>query len=81
MFEDDTYLVFSIDKLSNLKAHVKLRLVWIIDWCRFNKLSLNPSKRSYMSITHQNVENNPFVSLGRYNIQRVKDFKYLGINS
>ena len=44
MFADDTCLTYVHENLQILESHVNSRLAKILDWCRFNKLSLNPTK-------------------------------------
>ena len=47
LFADDTCLTYVGDDLSSLAEHVNERLALIADWCRSNKLSINPTKSEY----------------------------------
>ena len=51
----------------------------VYDWCIYNKLSLNPTKCSYMLITPKHVTEEPVLVLGGETVLRVTDFKYLGL--
>ena len=79
MFADDTCLVYAGDDLSSLTDQVNERLAVVFDWCCYNKLSLNPSKCSYMFFTNKIVIDDPVICLDSNHINRAKEFKYLGI--
>ena len=79
MFADDTCLTFLGDNLETLTERVNQRLYEVADWCRFNKLSLNPSKCCYMLITPRIIQSDPLVTLYDQPLSRVKTTKYLGI--
>ena len=51
----------------------------LIDWCRFNKLALNPSKCEYMLLTNKHVVHQPNIHLNGELLKRAHIFKYLGI--
>ena len=80
MYADDTCLMYVGDDLTLLTEHVNHRLEVIADWCRFNKLSLNPDKCSYMLMTNKNILSDPVITLGGCLVSRVSECKYLGIN-
>ena len=79
MFADDTCLIYTGDNIDNLTNRVNDRLSTVFDWCCYNKLSLNPSKCSYMLFTNRNVENDPKIELDGKKLDRAVEFKYLGI--
>ena len=79
MFADDTCLVYAGDDLSSLTDQVNERLAVVFDWCCYNKLSLNPSKCSYMLFANKIVIDDPVICLDSNHINRAKEFKYLGI--
>ena len=79
MFADDTCLLYTGTNLVELTARVNARLNTIFDWCCCNKLSLNPSKCSYMLFTNKNVTNDPIIKMNGNVISRDRVYKYLGI--
>ena len=79
MFADDTCLCYSGHCLEELTRHVNRRLAVIYEWCASNKLSLNPAKCKFMLFTDKNVENDPIILLNASPVERVKNFKYLGV--
>ena len=52
MYDDDTTVVYVGEDLSMLKSHVNSFLEKFLDWCRFNKMALNPNKCEYMLIAN-----------------------------
>ena len=79
-FADDTCLVYLGDDLSSLEQHVNTLLSGILDWCRFNKLSINPSKSEYIIVTNKTLEFEPRIVLGNDIICRRNSVKYLGLH-
>ena len=80
MFADDTCLTYFGENIDELIGHVNERLSLIYEWCCFNKLSLNASKCKFMVFSNKpyNVQNCS-VLLGSHSIERVSNFKYLGV--
>ena len=64
-----------------LNEHMNSRLQQIFEWFNCNKLSLNPAKSAFMTVTNDIVVNRPkfFISTGP--IKEVDSFKYLGIHA
>ena len=81
MFADDTCLTYAGDNLPQLVEYVNKRLELIYEWCCYNKLSLNASKCKFMIFTNKKYDNQnlPPIKLGNDCIDRVTNFKYLGI--
>ena len=79
-FADDTCHIYVHENLRTLKSHVNTRLAKILDWCRFNKLSLIPLKSQLMLITTKLVPTSPRVFLGSDEIICKNSVKYLGLN-
>ena len=61
LFADETCLIYVHDDLSALVDHVKLRLGKILDWCRYNKRSLNPTKTEFMLVTNRHYSISPSI--------------------
>ena len=78
-FADDTCLVYVHSDLEYLVSHVNERLSIILDWCRYNKLSLNPSKSEFMLLTHRPISREPEIFLGTDPVRRQESVKYLGL--
>ena len=64
MYADDTPVVYVGEELSVLESHVNRVLVKFLDWCRFNKMALNPNKCEYMLLTNKCVAHEPSILLG-----------------
>ena len=80
MFADVTCLAYTGNDLNILTIHINNRLIAILDWCRFNKLSLNPRKCNYMLVSNKIAETYPDIYLGQTEVEiRVSNFKNLGI--
>ena len=80
MYADDTALVYVGKELTDLQNHVNDMLLKVVDWCRFNKMALNPSKCEFMLFTNKHVLNEPVIRLGNDVLQRTYSFKYLGVH-
>ena len=80
LFADDTCLIYIGDDLDSLVHHVNDRLSSILDWCRYNKLSINPSKSENMIVTNLDIPTEPNIYLGSDRISRRKYVKYLGMH-
>ena len=78
LYADDTAVVFVGDDLEELVRHVNNKLRRISDWCKFNKLALNPTKSEFMLITNRKIENIPKLYIDQDEIKRVDTVKYLG---
>ena len=64
MYADDTTVVYVGEFLSVLESNVNSFLVQFLDWCRFNKMALNPNKCEYMLLTNKCVAHEPNILLG-----------------
>ena len=79
LFADDTCLVYSDNDLAVLIEHVNDRLSIILDWCRYNKLAINPAKSEYMLVTTRPVLMEPRILIGSDVVSRKSSVKYLGL--
>ena len=79
LYADDTTIVYVHDNLDILTEHVNCKLSQLLDWCRFNKMIINPDKSHYILVTNKCVPSDPIIKLGQENIQRVGSCKYLGM--
>ena len=66
--------------LTHLTAHVNSKLETVHDWCKANKLSINPSKSELMIITNKKIVSEPEIYLGEDRISRKSSVKYLGLH-
>ena len=80
LFADDTCLTYAHTDLQYLLNHVGQRLITILDWCRFNKLSINPSKSEFMIVTNRNIDFEPHLRIGNDEISLKHSVKYLGLH-
>ena len=79
MYADDTCLVYCGDDLHELVAHVNKKLQVVLDWCRYNKMSLNAQKCKFMLISSKHVDINPIIRIGNEEVEKVDNYKYLGL--
>ena len=79
-YADDTCLIYHDDDLKNLINKANSRLKIILDWCKYNKLAINPSKSEYLIITNKTLDFEPELFLGTEIIQRKNCVKYLGLH-
>ena len=81
LFADDTFLMMTGYDLNNLQQQVNQNLALIENWLRYNKLSLNYIKTTYLLFTKKgNIENSNFnISINKIEIKRSDHVKYLGV--
>ena len=79
LYADDVALTFVGDDIVKLVQQVNQRLDQILDWCRFNKMSINATKSEYILVTNKKIAFAPAIFLGTNQIVRKKSVKYLGI--
>ena len=79
MFADDTCLVYMGNDLAELVLEVNRDLKNVHDWCKFNKLSLNPLKSEFMLVTHKRVDTMPEIFIGDDLVTHKENVKYLGL--
>nr|CAB3266990.1 reverse transcriptase [Phallusia mammillata] len=81
LFADDTCLSMSSESLTDLQANVNKELVYVDNWMRHNKLSLNTSKTTYLLFCpSKRLNTQQFsISIGSQQIQRSTETKYLGV--
>ena len=51
----------------------------MVEWCNWNKLSLNPEKSEFLIVTNRDLVFEPQLYIGTDPIRRVQVFKYLGV--
>jgi hypothetical protein len=79
MYADDTTIIFKNKCINNLTSDANKYLKSVLDWCNFNKLSLNSKKTKFMLFNKKlSLVNVPKVYIGNQEIEQVKEFKYLG---
>ena len=71
-------LIYVGKSLEMLIQHVNSRLREIFEWCNCKKLSLNPAKSEFMTVTNRIVVNHPQLFVGTDLIKEDDSFKYLG---
>ena len=76
---DDTSLVYVGDDLQKLTANVNTKLSLISDWCKFNKLSLNPDKSEVIFMSSRKYDIHPFIHIEGNAVKQVNICKYLGV--
>ena len=73
-------LVYVGISLEMLTKHINSRVREIFEWCNCNKLSLNPVKSEFMTVTNKIAVNRPQLLIGTDPIKEVDSFKHLGIH-
>jgi hypothetical protein len=81
MYADDTTIIVKNKCINNLISDSNRHMKSILDWCNFNKLSLNSKKTKVIIFNKkQNTGNIPKIKIGNNEIEVVSQFKYLGYN-
>jgi hypothetical protein len=78
-FADDTTVFIFNENPDELIKDLRKCTENIIDWCNYNKLSLNCTKTKLMIFTNRKVTFQPLIVKGK-EIERVKSYKYLGLH-
>ena len=63
MYADITAVVYVGDDLAELVNNVNFMLEKLVNWCRFNKMALNPTKCEFMLLTNKHILNKPIIKL------------------
>lgn len=81
LFADDTLLNISSSNLTDAVQKINQDLESLSLWLRQNKLKLNVQKTKYMLIGRKSVNtiDQPTIQIDNEQIERVNEFKYLGI--
>ena len=81
LFADDTLLMMTGYDLNKLQQQVNQNLALIENWLRYNKLSLNYNKTTYLLFTKKGKikKSNFNVSINKIEIKRSDHVKYLGV--
>ena len=83
LYADDTTLIICGETYEDLYRHINEDLVTLNEWLSLNKLTLNLKKTKYMAYTLSNRAPQTFdnlkIMLGGIEIERVPEFKFLGI--
>ena len=79
LYADDTALVYVGADLKELTDHVNQKLSLISDWCKFNKLSLNPEKSEFLLVTNRKLAVHPLIKIDNKVVRKVDRARYLGI--
>ena len=80
LYADDKVLVYVGKSLEMLTEHVNSRLREIYEYCNCKKLSLNPAKSEFMTVTNKIKVNRPQLFIGTDPIKEVDRFEYLGFH-
>lgn len=83
LFADDSVLVYTDTDIESLQTKIQNDLDALASWFLQNKLTLNENKTKFMLIkpSHSTARTDNFgLSIDSTPLQRVKSFKYLGIN-
>ena len=79
MYADDTTLIYQHTVPDQLLLKMNFILYKVLDWCNFNKLSLNIAKTKWIYFsTKKDIIPNLYINNNL--IERVRDFRYLGFN-
>ena len=79
LYADDTSIAYVGDSLPDLVDYVNQKLEVISNWCKFNKLALNPEKSEFMLVTNRHYDGTPHIVIDGNPIRRVDCTKYLGL--
>ena len=81
LFAEDTCLTVHHSNLSNLQTELNLELIRLSEWCRSNKLTINPSKSQLLVISPRmnELETDFDVLLNGITVPLSNSVKYLGV--
>ena len=81
LFANDTYLTVHQSNLSNLQIELNLELIRLSEWCKSNKLAINPSKSQLLVISSRMNElvTDFDVLLNGTTLPLSNSVKYLGV--
>ena len=79
-FADDTTLYMVGDNLTELSNRMSGELAKNDRWLVANRLLLNLTKTSYMVLSHNNIPDDPKISVRNVDIDRVHKTSFLGLN-
>jgi len=79
MFADDTVFLKSSGHLPTLVTNMQFKFNNFIEWCKFNRLSLNTDKTKFMVFTSSGYNGDPLLTIDNTPIEKVLTFKYLGL--
>ena len=82
LYADDTILLFSDSDFNNIKRNIEMDLSAAQNWFQTNKLHVNVKKTQWMLFgTQQRLKqvDNCSIFLGENKLERVYDYKYLGV--
>ena len=79
LYADDTCIVCVANTLESLTETVNRKLKLVSEWCRFNKICLEPSKSKFILISNRLNVNVSQIKLDGELMEEVNSFKYLGI--
>ena len=65
-------MVYVGDDVQQLVSHVNSKLSLISEWCKFNKLSLNPDKSEFIFISSRKSTNLPVIQIDGNAVKQVK---------
>ena len=80
LYADDLSITIIDSDLDQLASRLNIVLKRVVDWCKYNKMSLNPAKCEYVIFTNRTVINDPEILLGNELVKRASTFKYLGVH-
>lgn len=78
-YADDTTLTLTLPSLNEASNLINSDLERVVDWCAFNKLSVNVGKTKAILFTPCISDSYPEIKLGNVPVQYVPDYKYLGM--
>ena len=78
LFADELVIHKRIENPDDINNLTKV-LDELLQWCRFNKLTLNLTKTKCMYFSKQKIANPPLLKIGDNVLEYVNHFKYLGI--
>ena len=79
LFADDSYLSLTDLTANSLETRVNNELKKVDEWLRYNKLSLNVDKSSFMIFTRKTVDYNFEIKIGSKYLKKTSQAKYLGV--
>ena len=82
MYADDTVIYNSSETAENSLKHQQQVLSTVLEWCNYNKLTINENKTKYSFFNNRSNTVDPSIKLQckHHTLERVNSYKYLGVD-
>jgi hypothetical protein len=79
IYADDTIFIVVSEDFDFMIDFLNEKMKKLIEWCKFNRLCLNPDKTKFMIMSPLSIPYEPSLKVNSITVERVHCFKYLGV--